>query len=118
MLQQAQLKPHGSRERPAHFFRIYREARTLGAMNRKRRRAWVDGKEFGSEKEAAQAAGVSASTVCDALKAGGRPAGGRMITAGPPRKKPEKNPPFRLAKALLYYPPGEGPLDRGNRHWY
>jgi transposase len=92
-------------------------------MDRKRRRAWVDGAEFGSEKEAAKAAGVSVSTVSDALKAGGRTAKGREISPKKPRPaatlvaSEAKLFAPGARKALLRYQPGEGPLYIGLKLW-
>jgi hypothetical protein len=94
-------------------------------MNRKRRRTWVDGAEYGTEKEAAQAAGVSVSAVSEALKAGGRMVKEHMITGSPPPKPAWMELVASGArlftpgdrKALLRYPPGEGPLYQGSMRW-
>jgi hypothetical protein len=79
----------------------------------------VDGEGYGSEKEAARAAGVSVSTVHEALKAGGRTVKGRRISPEAKRKPEERETvtPRRTAGILLRYPPGEGPLYQGSRRW-
>ena len=98
-------------------------------------RVWVDGLEFGAEEEVAGAAALS---LWNALKAGGRKVKGHWITGTPPSRAgapseadpgaepftPEagKAPPpteegAEKLKALLRYPPGEGPLYRGSRRW-
>jgi hypothetical protein len=88
-----------------------------------RRRVWVDGLEFGTEKEAAEAAGVPVAAIREALKAGRRMVMGRLIACTPPPEPAELmvaaadlfapgNP-----KALLCYPPGEGPLYQGLKRW-
>jgi hypothetical protein len=89
----------------------------------------VDGVEYGTEIKAARGTGLSVSTVHDALKAGGRAVKGRMILPErPPKpcaaeiaaaeKEPETEPPGRWGRIrLLRYPPGEGPLYQGSRHW-
>lgn len=90
----------------------------MGAMTRKRRRTWVDGKGHGTEKEAAKTAGVSVSTVSDALKTGGRKVKGRMISGTPPEKsRAEIITRRRAAGILLRYPPGEGPLYQWSKRW-
>jgi hypothetical protein len=98
-------------------------------LNRRRKRVWVDGIEYGTEKEAAEAAGVSVSSIHEALKAGGRPVKGRMITLEPlpepcaaelaMAEKLEESDMFVLLgrKPLIRYPPGEGPLYCGLRRW-
>jgi hypothetical protein len=98
-------------------------------LNRKRRRVWVDGIEYGTEKEAAEVAAVSVSSIHEALKAGGRPVKGRMITPEPlsepcvvelaMAEKLEEPDMFVLLgrKPLIRYPPGEGPLHSGSRQW-
>jgi hypothetical protein len=91
-------------------------------MTRKRRRVWVDGAEFGTEKEAAEAAGVSVSTVCGAVKKGGRTVKGkRILPEAPPRPPREKLMAAKLFRPrlepLLRFPPGEGPLYEGLRRW-
>jgi hypothetical protein len=75
---------------------------------------------FGTEKEAAQAAGVSVSTVYEALKKGGRTVKGRMIAETPPVPTKEELMALGMRlftpgdrKALLRFPPGEAPLCRG-----
>jgi hypothetical protein len=94
----------------------------VGHLNRRRRRVWVDGAEYGTEREAAEAAGVSASSVHEALKAGGRAVKGKMITPGPlpgpcaVEIVAEVCTPLGR-KALLYFPPGEGPLYHGLKPW-
>jgi hypothetical protein len=78
----------------------------------------VDGEGYGTDKEAARAAGVSVSTVSDAIKAGGREVKGHMITETPPKLEKSEMPAQRRATGiLLRYPPGEGPLCQGSRLW-
>jgi hypothetical protein len=89
----------------------------LGGIHRRRRQTWVDGAEYGSEKEAAAAAGVAVSSVCEALKAGGRTVKGHVISPEAPRKPQADRPPEHRKRMLLRYPPGEGPLYSGSRRW-
>jgi hypothetical protein len=91
----------------------------MGAIHRKRRRTWVDGEEYGTEREAARAAGVSISTVHDALKAGGRTVKGHRISPEAPRKEEKRAAPVSRSRGepLLRYPPGEGPLYQGSKRW-
>jgi hypothetical protein len=70
---------------------------------------------------------VSVSSIHEALKAGGRPVKGRMITPEPcpvelammaEPDEPEADLFVPLGRIpLLRYPPGEGPLYCGLRRW-
>jgi hypothetical protein len=93
-------------------------------LNRRRRRVWVDGAEYETEKEAALA-GVSVSSVFEALKTGGRVVKGHKISPQAPRKpKTEELKALSVKsftpgdrKPLLRYPPGEGPMHVGLKRW-
>jgi hypothetical protein len=98
-------------------------AGSISSMNKKRRRIWVDGAEFGTAREAGREAGVSTQSVWSALKAGGRMVNGYRIGGLPalfpaeeePIAPPEADPPAPGGrKPLLRYPPGKGPLYRGS----
>jgi hypothetical protein len=98
----------------------------LGAINRRRRRVWVDGEEYGTETEAAEAARVAAAAEA-AEAAGGRAVKGKFVSPEAPAKpcgaelmmSRKITAPVAGEKrgAILRYPPGEGPLYDGSRHW-
>jgi hypothetical protein len=89
----------------------------LGAMNRRRRRVWVDGEEYGTGREAARAAGVAPSTMYEILKKGGCVIRGHRISEKPPAKPAQAEAAISRRGLLLRYPPGEGPLYQGSRRW-
>lgn len=97
----------------------------MGDIHRWKRRVWVDGVEYATEKAASDAVEVSVSTVHEALKGGGRTVKGRMISPEPP-PGPAAEEAVALPAGiftpgdrapLLRYPPGEGPLYVGLRRW-
>jgi hypothetical protein len=97
------------------------------------RPVWVDGVEHSSLQAAARALGASRQSVRDILDTGGGTVKGRVISAAPPKPAPKSKPAASRARApdsplvlppnpgpripLLRYPPGEGPLRQGLRHW-
>jgi hypothetical protein len=90
----------------------------LVAINRRRRRVWVDGVGYDTETDAARAAGVAVSSVYAALAAGGREVKGRMVSPEAP-PAPRRTEPVAVRKTgiLLRYPPGEGPLYGRSPRW-
>jgi transposase len=86
----------------------------LGELNRRRRRVWVDGEGYDTESEAAEAAGVSVSSISRALKTG-EPVKGHTVSAKAPGKRPVKAAAGAKPRPLLIWPPGEGPMYTGLR---
>jgi hypothetical protein len=90
-------------------------------MSRKRKRVWVDGTEYGTQNEAAKAAGISGAAVHDALKAGGRTVKGHAVAGKapeePPATAPEKTSRRTNLGPLLRYPDGTRLLYEWSRRW-
>ncbi|MDR0759587.1 MAG: hypothetical protein LBF74_05685 [Treponema sp.] len=99
----------------------------MSEVHRKRRRIWVDGVEYGTERDAARAAGVAISSLHEALKFGRVTINGREITDKPPAprtaelkalsRKVMKLPAEGKRPPLIRWPPGETPLEMWNRKW-